>query len=310
LTEPPRVPDHPPSRFKRRDSVDAFTRRDQSLAFVPGDDAAAWTPPGWFGRVVVVLFEPTDAVNIGVVVRAMANTGFARLRLANPLPFDPWHVIGVAHYTQHIVDLAATYPSLPAAVADAHLVIGLTGKHHRAQRNAVPFADALTTIAARCQAGDTVALVLGREDSGLTNAALDSCHMVTTIPTNPAYPSLNLAQATLLTLYGLFERAGGQEQQLRPPRRAAPPASAALIEDMLADLERALDAIGYLKQRSPLATMRLLRAALARAGLDTREAALLRSVFLEVRHYLHRHGLLAELGPVGRGAADQPPTSR
>jgi tRNA/rRNA methyltransferase len=127
---------------------------------------------------------------------------------------------------------------------------------------------------------------------------LDYCHAVTTIPTNPGYPSLNLAQAALLFLYQLFGRAGGQEQAMRPPRRPAPPAPAALLEDLFADLERALAAIGFLKIARP-STMRSLRVALFRARLDTREASLMRAMALEVRHFLHRHGLLAEIGPMG-----------
>lgn len=294
-----------PSRFERRGNVNPFTRRDEALAFTA--DAATWTAPDWLQRVPIVLFEPTDAVNIGGVVRAMANTGFTRLRLTNPVTFDPRNVVGVAHYTQHIINAAATYPALPEAVADAHLVIGFTGKHQRVKRNVLPFAQALATIAERAQAGDTVALVFGREDVGLTNLALDSCHMATTIPTNPAYPSLNLAQAALLVLYGLFQRAGGGEQPLRPPRRPSPPAPTALIEDLFADLERALDAIGYLESRSRVSAMRSLRAALYRASLDTREASLIRSICLEIRRYLTRHGVLAEFGPVGRLARERAP---
>ncbi len=250
-------------------------------------------------RVVVVLFEPTDAVNVGSVVRAMANTGFTRLRLVNPGPVDPWDVVGVAHYTQHIVNAATTYGTLEDALADAHLVLGLSGRHHRAKRNALPLAEAQSRVHERAARGEVVALLFGREDTGLPNEALDRCHAITTIPTNPAYPSLNLAQATLLTLYGLFQRAGGAEQPLRPPRRRAEPASEALLRDLFADLERALESIEFFKTRSRPSIMRSLRAALYRAELDTREASLLRAASIEVRRYLQRRGLLEDIGPVG-----------
>src|SRR5438132_13749077 len=97
--------------------------------------------------------------------------------------------------------------------------------------------------------GQQVAVVFAREDWGMSNEMLDACHAVTTIPTNPAYPSLNLAQAALLVLYQLFQRAGGQQQAYRPPRRQAPAASSQLLEDLFADAERALEAIEFLKQR-------------------------------------------------------------
>jgi TrmH family RNA methyltransferase len=291
-----------PSRFERRTPQDPVTRRDEALAFSVEE---TWTPPAWFDRVAVVLVEPTDPVNIGGVVRVMANTGFLRLRLVRPVTFDPWHVIGVAHYTQHIVDAVTEYAEVADSVADRQLVIGLTGKHHRLGRNQLPFQVALEQLTQAAQAGEEVALVFGREDWGLSNAMLDACHYVTTIPTNPGYPSLNLAQAALLTLYQLFQRADGEAQVFRPPRKAAAAAASAQLEDLFADLERALDAIEFLKSRSRVTTLRALRVALYRARLDVREAGLLRAVLIEVRRFLHRQGVLAEVGPVGaRGDTD------
>jgi TrmH family RNA methyltransferase len=286
-----------PSRFARRKPEDPVTRRDEALAFVATDDT--WQPPRWFERLAVVLMEPTDPVNIGGVIRAMANTGFLNLRLVRPVGFDPWDVVGVAHYTQHIIAATQQHDSLLAAVQDRHLVLGLTGRHHRAERNALPLPEALERLVAAAEGGQNVAVVLGREDWGLSNGMLDACHMVTTIPTNPGYPSLNLAQAALLVLYQLFQRGGGQEQSLRKPRRSAQPASAGLLEDLFADLERALDAIEFLKMRSREHTLRSLRVALFRARLDAREASLLRAVAIEVRRFLRRKGILPEVGPVG-----------
>ena len=287
------------SRFARRKPQDPITRRDEAFAFVASEDT--WRPPDWFGRVAVVLVETTDPVNVGGVVRAMANTGFLQLRLVSPVAFDPWQVIGVAHYTQHIVEATQAYESLREAVADAHFVLGLTGRHHRVERNALSFQTALEQIANTAREGQQVAVVFGREDWGMSNAMLDACHFVTTIPTNPAYPSLNLAQATLLVLYQLFQRAGGQEQHYRPPRRRAPPAPSSLLEDLFADLERALGAVEFLKLRSRTHSMRSLRVALFRARLDVREASLLRAAAIEIRRYLQRKGILSEVGPIGSG---------
>ena len=293
----------PVSRFERRPgpNADPLTRRDQALAFSPDED---WRPPDWFERVAVVLFEPTRAVNIGSVVRAMANTGFSGLRLVNPVAYDPWDVIGVAHYTQHIVDAIQAHATVDAAVADRHLVIGLTGKHQRAKRNALAFSDALDRLADAARDGREVAVLFGREDTGLSIEALDRCHYVTTIPTNPAFPSLNLAQAALLVLYGLFQRAGGEQQTFRPPHRRAGPASSALLEDLFADLERALDAVGFFSRRPRANIVRSLRVALLRADLDAREASLLRAVVIHVRRFLHRRGVIDEVGPIGAEGHD------
>jgi len=290
-----------PSRFERRKPQDLATRRDEALAFVASDQT--WQAPEWFERLAVVLVEPTDPVNIGGVVRAMANTGFLKLRLVQPVAFDARKIIGVAHYTQHIVAATQHFDSLHDAVSDRHLVIGLTGRHQRVERNALPLSEAVGRIVEAATRGQHVAIVMGREDYGLSNVALDACHMVTTIPTNPAYPSLNLAQATLLVLYQLFQRADGEAQAYRPPRHAAPPAASGLLEDLFADLERALDAIEFLKGRSRTHALRSLRVALYRARLNVREASLLRAVVIEVRRFLRYKGVLAEVGPIGAGPA-------
>jgi TrmH family RNA methyltransferase len=292
------VPDRDrPSRFARRTPQDPLTRRDESLAFVADDET--WRPPAWFERIAVVLVEPTDAVNIGGVIRAMANTGFVHLRMVNPVGFDPWHIVGVAHYTQHLIQAARTFDTLERAVADRHFVLGLTGRHHRAKRNALAITTAIEQIREVATGGGEVAIVFGREDSGLSNAMLDACHAVTTIPTNPAYPSLNLAQAALLVLYRLFERARGQDQNYRPPRKRAAAAPSSLLEDLFADIERSLDAIGFLGSRSREHTLRSVRVALYRAQLDVREASLLRAMAIEVRRFLRREGIIADVGPIG-----------
>ena len=288
------------SRFARRKPQDPVSRRDESIAF---EDS--WRPPEWFERIAVVLVETTDPVNIGGVVRAMANTGFLKLRLVSPTSFDPWQVVGIAHYTQHILDATQRFDDLREAVADRQFVVGLTGRHHSVERNALAFQEAIDRMAQAAQTGETVAIVFGREDWGMSNEMLDACHAVTTIPTNPAYPSLNLAQAALLVLYQLFQRAGGQQQAYRPPRRRAPAASSQLLEDLFADAERALEAIEFLKQRPRASTLRSLRVALYGARLDVRQASLLRAVFIEIRKFLRRKGVLDDIGPVGaRPSAD------
>jgi TrmH family RNA methyltransferase len=293
-----------PTRFERRTPQDPVTRRDESLAFVA--DAETWRPPDWFSRVTVVLVEPTDPVNIGGVIRAMANCGFLQLRLVRPVGFDAWHVVGVAHYTQHIIEATRQFQTLHEAVADLQFVIGLTGRHHRVARNALPLSTAIDQVTTSARAGLQVGLVMGREDWGLSNEMLDACHAVTTIPTNPAYPSLNLAQATLLTLYQVFQRAGGESQAYRPPRRTAPAAPSALLEDLFADIGHALDVIEFPKGRSRSHTLRSLRVALYRAQLDVREASLMRAAAIEVRRFLLRKGVIADVGPIGAASRSSP----
>src|SRR5439155_17373272 len=125
---------------------------------------------------------------------------------------------------------------------------------------------------------------------------------VAATPYNPSHSPPNLAPAAPPVLLQLVQGPGGQEQAFRPPRRGSVPAAASLLEDLFADLERALEAIEFLKSRSRVRTLRSLRVALYRARLDVREASLLRAAAIEVRRFLRRRGVLAEVGPVGAGA--------
>jgi tRNA/rRNA methyltransferase len=229
----------------------------EALAFVD-----SWVPPAWFEHVTVVAVETTDAVNVGGIVRAMANTGFLKLRLVRPVGFDAWHVGGVAHYTQHIVSTVQTFECLDEAVADRQFVVGLTGRHTRVERNALPLSSAVDQLVEAAMAGQQVALVLGREDRGLSNEMLDACHAVTTIPTNPAYPSLNLAQAVPLVLYQVFQRAGGGPRRQHPAQ--GPERAVGAAGRPVRGCRAALDAIGFCTadraQRAAIAAVALFRA--------------------------------------------------
>jgi tRNA/rRNA methyltransferase len=127
-------------------------------------------------------------------------------------------------------------------------------------------------------AGGPVALLFGPEDNGLDTAALDRCHALLSLPCDPAYPSLNLAQAALLALYELRRAAQGEPA---PPVPRAP-APAAELDAALALVGAALAAIDFHKSGDGAATERALRALLMRAAPDARELALIAAIAREV----------------------------
>jgi TrmH family RNA methyltransferase len=132
-----------------------------------------------------------------------------------------------------------------------------------------------------------IALVFGREDAGLSNEDLDRCDRVLTIPADPRSSSLNLAQAALLVLYEIRLAASAAEPLPRP-RRTAPPAATADMDALFRSWNEMLEAIDFFKTRHPPAILRTLRAVARRAGLDAREAKLLRAVAIEVRKTVSR----------------------
>jgi TrmH family RNA methyltransferase len=244
-------------------------------------------------RIVVVLWETQDLVNIAGTVRAMKNFGLSRLRVVTPAEWDAWRIEGIAHDTQDVVARATLHDSLADALADCSYVVALTARGRRAKRDMTRpreiAPELLQRAAALDAAGDpsSIALLFGREDQGLPNWALDMAHRTATIPTSE-HKSLNLAQAVMVMAYELWLADQGAEQGFKAPRRDSIPAPVELLEKMFEDIEQALWTIDFFKTRQTEGVLRTLRGVVHRAELDTREASFLRAVSIEVRKFFER----------------------
>ncbi|HEX4575526.1 MAG TPA: TrmJ/YjtD family RNA methyltransferase [Gemmatimonadales bacterium] len=237
--------------------------------------------------ICVVLDEPQELVNIAHVVRALKNFGFRDLRLVRPREYDAYRIEGIAHQTQDILARVAQFDQRDEALADAVHVVGFTARGRSAKRNVQRPRAAAAEILARAESGP-VALMFGREDKGLPNAALDRCHRVVTMPTEPAYPSLNLAHAVVLMLYELALARGAEAQPFKAPRREGPPATGEDLERLVGDVEAALRVIEFFKTRQAENVLRTVREVMHRTPLDAREAKLLRAMAIEVVKYGER----------------------
>jgi TrmH family RNA methyltransferase len=243
--------------------------------------------------LVVVLHEPQDLVNIAHVVRGMKNFGFRDLRLVAPREYEAYRVEGIAHQTHDVLARVRVYGALEEALADCVHVVGFTARGRTAKRNMQRPREAAAEIVALWDPGP-VALLFGREDKGLSNEALDRCHRVVTIPSDPEYPSLNLGHAVVLALYELAVARDGPRTDFKHPRRLAGPAPAGELERLFGDIERALTMIEFFKTRDAEHVLRTLREILHRVPLDEREVKLLRAMAIEVTKYgdrLARSGL-------------------
>jgi TrmH family RNA methyltransferase len=239
---------------------------------------------------VLVLVNPQDIVNIAAAVRIARNFGIERMRLVNPDTFDPWRIEGIAHNTADFVAGIEIVDSLQAAVADCIHVAVLTARGRTAKRRTVRPREAAAELVGASAAGP-VAVVAGREDRGLTNAELDLGHVLVTIPTDPRNSSLNLAQAVAIMAYESWIARGGGSAPLKPPRKDTPPATSAQLEELFGDWRRALWAVDFFKTRRSESVMRSFREIIHRAGLDGREALLVRAMGIEVVRYLARVGI-------------------
>ncbi len=239
---------------------------------------------------VLVLVNPQDIVNIASAVRIAKNFGIERMRLVNPETFDPWRIEGIAHNSAAFVAGIEIVDSLDAAVADCVYVAVLTARGRTAKRRTIRPREAAVELVAHAEAGP-VAMVVGREDRGLTNAELDVGHVLVTIPTDPRSSSLNLAQAVAIMAYETWLARGGEAAPLKPPRKGTAPATSAQLEDLFEDWRRTLWAIDFFKTRRWESVMRSFREIVHRAALDGREATLVRAMGIEVVRYLARIGV-------------------
>jgi TrmH family RNA methyltransferase len=239
---------------------------------------------------ILVLVEPQDLVNVAVAVRVAKNFGLEQLRLVAPREYDAYRIEGIAHNTGDMLARVRITATLDEALADCVWACALTARQRRAKRTVLRPRPAATGLLERAPEGP-VALVAGREDKGLTNEELDRCHALVTIPTNPAYRSLNLGQAVAVLCYEWWMARLGGDQPLKPPRRRADAATGDQAERLFADWERFLWAIEFFKTRQADQVMRSVREIVFRAELDGREATLLRAMALEVVRYLERRGV-------------------
>ncbi|MEO5356708.1 MAG: RNA methyltransferase [Nitrospirae bacterium YQR-1] len=155
-------------------------------------------------NIYFVLIEPREPGNIGASARAIKNMGFTNLVLVNPHGHLSIDAYLFAHGAEDVLEQAVVYKSFEEAVGHMHLVIGMSRRFGKTRGIFKPIGEAAKTIVVESFEGK-VALIFGREDNGLNNKEVESCGFLVFIPTSAAQPSLNLAQAVLLTAYELSD---------------------------------------------------------------------------------------------------------
>jgi tRNA/rRNA methyltransferase len=228
---------------------------------------------------VIVLVRPQLGENIGAAARAMLNFGLVRMRLVAPR--DGWpdpKAEAMASGATEVIDRAKIFETAEAAIADLRFVMATTARDRAVLKPVRAPREAAAELSARSAAGYDIGILFGAERSGLTNEEIALADEVLTIPANPAFSSLNLAQAVLLMGYEWFAAQEGAGAR----RDAWPGAEPATRDDLLRlfeHLEEALDRSGFLYPPEKRPSMVLnLRALLHRAQLTDQEVRTLRGV--------------------------------
>ncbi len=246
------------------------------------------TRPKIEGGPAIILVRPQLAVNIGMCARAMANFGLSDLRLVNPR--EGWPRTGAlrkgayaaAAGAVHLLEGAKLYDSLEHAVADLNFVWATTARERGQGKRIVPPAIAMTEAARAFASGDRQAIMFGPERTGLDNDEIAIADALITFPVNPAYASLNLAQAVLLTGYEWFRASQGDVLPFAEVDRS-PPAPREMILSFFEYFEDELEKNGFFRPEGKRPVMqRNLRNIFHRMGMTEQDVRTLRGAIVRL----------------------------
>ena len=232
---------------------------------------------------VVILVEPQLGENIGAAARAMANFGLSRLRLVKPRqgwPNDKARMMAAG--ADRILERAALFDSLEAAIADCTFVLATTARAHDQAKPVIGAAEAAAEMAPRIAAGETVAVLFGRERNGLENDEVALADRIVTLPVNPAFASLNLAQAVVIVAYEWFKLGSGAKLPFGMPQKSAPAPKQQLLA-FFASLERELEKVEFFRPADKRETMQInLRNIFARMQPTQQDIQTLHGVIMAI----------------------------
>jgi len=241
-------------------------------------------------NIKIVLVNTSHPGNIGAAARAMKNMGLSELVLVQPEDFPSGVAVGRAASAVELLENALVTDSLEEAIADCGLVIGAS-----ARRRSIPWPmlepDECGKKAAVESGQHKVALVFGREDSGLNNEELQQCHFHVQIPANPDYSSLNLAAAVMVICYELnkaaiklADQSVSELEEFWDQERA----TADQVEYFYTHLERVLVAIDFHDPENPRQLMQRMRRLFGRVRIDAMEMNILRGILTNIEHAINK----------------------
>lgn len=235
----------------------------------------------------IVLVGTTHPGNIGACARAMKNMGLSDLALVEPMKFPHKDATARASGAVDILENATVVDSLDEAIKDCVFTAGASARSRTINWPCMEPRECATKLLDKSQAGP-VAAVFGPEKYGLTNAQLDLCDTLLTIPTNPDFSSLNLGMAVQILTYEL--RAAGVDRNLPNYEADAALATSADMEHFYAHLEDVLTELRFLDPGNPRHLMRRLRRLFIRANPDQNEVNILRGILTAVDKKGNRNG--------------------
>lgn len=235
-------------------------------------------------NIRIVLVDTTHPGNIGGTARAMKNMGLHRLVLVDPRKFPHEEAEWRAASAADVLEKAVVVETLEEAIADCQLVVGTSARGRRIPWPVLDPRHCAGKVMSAVERNEQVALVFGREDRGLTNEELQTCHLHLHVPTHEDYPSLNLAMAVQIVAYELRMTALDGKLPADPcDDWDAPFSTVENMERFYEHLEETLIQIDFLDPAAPRQLMARLRRLYSRVRLDEMELNILRGILTETQ---------------------------
>jgi tRNA (cytidine32/uridine32-2'-O)-methyltransferase len=230
-------------------------------------------------NIKIVLVETSHAGNIGAVARAMKNMMLTNLCLVSPKIFPHADATARAAGADDILARAQVFETLPEAIADCTLVIGASARSRTISWSEITPRECAEKVAAEFS-NEKIAILFGRENSGLKNEELDLCRFLLHIPCNPNYSSLNIAAAVQVVCYELFLAAQNGEISRKTvgDEDEQELATSQQMELFYEHLEQTLIDIDFMRLDKEKSLMRRLRRIYNRAALRSKEVDILRGI--------------------------------
>lgn len=243
----------------------------------------------WLSNIRIVLVGTTHPGNIGAAARAMKTMGLQKLYLCTPLSFPDAQAVAMASGADDVLCDAQVCDSLAAALQGCTLVVGTSARLRRLEWQVLNPRESVRQLRYEADSSQ-VAVVFGRENSGLSNEELEKCHYLVNIPANPEYSSLNLGAAVQILCYEMRMLAEEEAStfSVSAGSHADVPADYVKFEGFMAHLEEVMQSVGFLSDAHPVMLRSRVRRIFNRARLNETEINILRGFCSSITRRVRR----------------------
>jgi tRNA (cytidine32/uridine32-2'-O)-methyltransferase len=226
----------------------------------------------------IVLVGTTHPGNIGATARAMKTMGLKQLVLVEPKIFPHADATARASGADDILAAAIIHQSFAEAISDCHFVFGTSTRNRSIPWPLHSPSQASDMASNMAEDGSTIAIVFGRESSGLANEELELCNAMIQIPTDPDFSSLNIASAVQIISYEIRKKALEYSSESEKSSEKTPPATLEQIQQLYDHLQQCLIDIDYFDPDKPRRLMRRLKRIINRSQFDANEYNIARGI--------------------------------